>query len=107
MHLKCTTTRSCDSAGADVSIEWQMPALLRTSSDAALAGGIADSAICSSSARVTVQLVDIRSAAPNQADPLRTASDRLGRRACATDALAFTPLRNPLSTFVPSLCEAQ
>jgi hypothetical protein len=56
---------------------------------------------------VTVQLVDIRSAAPNQADPLRTASDRLGRRACATDALAFTPLRNALSTFVPSLCEAQ
>lgn len=107
MHLKCTTTRSCDSAGAEVSIEWQMPALARTSIEAALAAGIADSAICSSSARVTIQLVDIRSTAPIQADSLRTASDRLGRRACAAAARAFTPFRNALSTFVPSLCEEQ
>ena len=46
-------------------------------------------------------------AAPNQVDSLRTASDRLGRRACAAAALAFTPFRNALSTFVPSLCEEQ
>ena len=107
MHLKCTTTRSCESAGAEVSIEWQMPAPLRTSSDAALAGGTTDSAICSSSARVTIQLVDIRSAAPNQADSLRIASDRLGRRACAADAPPITPFRNAPSTRVPSLCGAK
>ncbi|WP_155413287.1 hypothetical protein [Rhodopseudomonas palustris] len=104
MHLKCTTTRSWESAGAELSIEWQMPALLRTSSEAAPAGGIADKAICSSSANVTIQQVDIRSAEANQSEWERNAGKRFGRRGCAADAVSFTSLRNTLSTCVPSVC---
>lgn len=61
MHLKRTTTRSEESAGADGSTVWQISAAVRRSSGPVpVAGETAVAAICSSSAKATIQLVASR-----------------------------------------------